>query len=118
MITKFAITIAVAASSGLSAHMASILESRWVDEAELCKISGADPGCTLPVTSTGLGVRWIGEVTAMQFLFPDGEPTGYVKVRVTWDSPDTDFKCGREYKFHMDELKDVTARSLSVRRCR
>ena len=48
---------------------------------------------------------------------PDGAPTGFVKVRVTWFSSEAPYECGQEYKFHMDDLKDVTARSLIVKRC-
>ena len=91
--------------------------AEWIDQAELCKISGSEPGCMLPVTSTGFGVAWIGEVTEIQFLMPDGAPTGFVKVRVTWFSSEAPYECGQEYKFHMDDLKDVTARSLIVKRC-
>ncbi len=98
----------------------------WKSANEVCNAMGKDPGCLLPVTSAGFGVTWIGEISEMEFLFDedkpyDWPPTGNVRVTVTWYSSEPsakDYKCRQTYPFHMDDLKDVEARSLVVKKCK
>ncbi len=96
----------------------------WKSASEVCNAMGKDPGCLPLVTSAGIGVTWIGEISEMEFLFDEDEPyewppTGNVRVVVTWNSPDAkDFHCRQTYPFHMDDLKEVEARSLIVKKCK
>lgn len=102
----------------------SSADTQWISEADICtKKMKKEPGCMPLVTSKGIGVKWIGEIIQVEIdVKSNGTAvmTGQVRVRITWDSKHTSYRCSddpRQFNIKED-LKDVTKRSLSLRRCK
>ncbi|SMH60742.1 hypothetical protein [Azospirillum agricola] len=92
-------------------------QAKWTSEAEVCKTKNMPAGCLKMVTSKGFFVKWGGQMTELD-MTRKGEFTGNAKVRITWISDGTSYRCGQIVQFnYFNDLKDLTALSPAMRKC-
>lgn len=89
--------------------------NEWVSINEFCSAQNKKPGCFNDVTPKGVIGKWAG--TALAVEQNNGQLSGNVKVKITWISSLTEYKCGDIKVFNNNDLKDFASRSVDMERC-
>jgi hypothetical protein len=91
-------------------------EVRWIGEAEGKKLFGA---WIKDVTGPPGRGYWAGEVSEVEIDQTEAglTLTGRIKVRITWVTDRTSYRCHEIYFLNANEVEDFTHRSLMLTEC-
>lgn len=89
---------------------------RWVGETEGKEIFG---GWIKDLTGPPGRGYWAGEVVEVEINESETglTLTGRAKVKITWVTDRTSYRCHEIYIIHSDDAEDFTHRSLMLREC-
>lgn len=88
----------------------------WILASTLCKANNKPHNCLRDVTPKGIVGRWAGKIISLQSR--NKKFTGNMKIKITWISNISKYKCGQVISFNKKYLEDFKSRSVSMQRCK
>lgn len=88
----------------------------WVSFQEVCRSGKMSCDQSVVVTGNSLINHWAGDVTEFYFVKGDKE-FRRAKIYITWVTDKSPYNCGQTIEKNFSEIKDLTARSIALRRC-
>ncbi|MEE9338638.1 MAG: hypothetical protein V3U87_11200 [Methylococcaceae bacterium] len=99
-----------------------VKQNGWVPYENICEalntMQGSSVDCSEAtlVTENASITHWVGEVISMYYSKSKGEFVN-TKVKVTWVTDKSPYKCGLIVKMRESEMKNFTHRSIAMKKC-
>uniref|UniRef100_UPI0025D70465 hypothetical protein n=1 Tax=uncultured Thiodictyon sp. TaxID=1846217 RepID=UPI0025D70465 len=121
---SFFVTLTLLSVSAVASDLPDWMnKDGWVSYEAVCqsmnKKTGSKTDCSEGALATGdsLFSSWAGETMKMYYEKSSNSFTK-IRIRVTWTTDRSPYKCGETITMRPDEIKDFTHRSLAMTQCR